>query len=161
MVAGVPLMDLTRRVRTTPNVRVLPSALWTTPWTRPRTTILPSRLMNLSGTNEPVTERPDFVSPVIRETSLPWAVCATVRADDAAGADGALLAATPPEASAMDAVTTRATSRASGPETYLFLKLCMVGFPPRVLSGGRAGAPDEMSGFLCHARSAHPSRVHP
>ncbi len=131
--AGSPLIDFTRIVRMTPNVLVVPSVLWTTPCRSPRTNTLPSRCENPIGTKLPVTRRPLPVSPTIREVSSPWGVCATVRPAAAAGAAGAELpVAAPPETSATAAVTTSATSRATGPPTALFLKFTMGVFPPLV-----------------------------
>ena len=90
--AGPPLIDFTRIVRITLNVRVLPSVLCTTPSSIPRAFTLPLFLLNSVGMNLPVTVRPLPVVPTMRELSWPSPECATDRAVGAAacGADAAL-----------------------------------------------------------------------
>ena len=79
-----PLMDLTRIVRSTENVRVLPSALWTTPATRPRTKQVPVLLAEVQRGEGAGDVAAVAVVPTMREASEPAGVCAIGRATEVA-----------------------------------------------------------------------------
>ena len=141
----------------TPNVRVLPSALWTTPCMRPRTTILPSRLMNFERHERAGDRAPALVSPAIRELRLPWAVCATSSVTAPRARRGADCWRAP--RSERDGCGHhQGDEQGQRPRAYLFLKLCMWVPSPGSLP---AAEPERRRGpAFRHARSAHPSWVH-
>jgi hypothetical protein len=121
-VAGAPLIDRTRIVRMTENVRVVPSALWTTPLSSPLALTWPLCRLKCSGMYFPVTWRPFAVVPTTRDVIWPFELWATTPLDAVV-----LLPAVAvlPDTRAIDV-----TSTTPSPSAIERANLFFIGFPP-------------------------------